>query len=162
MAYDAGINSESFLMSNMSPQLHEFNAGIWEEMEAQVRVWAKRYGQVYIVTGPIFREPMPRIGKASRVAVPPAFYKVLIRQEASGLQAIGFRLPHKASSAKLDGFACSVAELEAETGLRFFPLLPSTIAERVKGTYDLSKWPIKRNKGKAKGPGRRPKPPVGK
>ena len=42
---------ESFYMSNMSPQLHEFNAGIWERLEKKVRSWAEQKGSVYVIDG---------------------------------------------------------------------------------------------------------------
>ena len=45
---------ECFLMTNMCPQTHALNAGIWNSIEQQCRTWAKKYGKVYIVCGPIF------------------------------------------------------------------------------------------------------------
>ena len=46
--------SETFYMSNMSPQVPSFNRGIWKKLESLVREWANYEGVLYIVTGPIF------------------------------------------------------------------------------------------------------------
>ena len=40
MKWNATAMSESFLMSNMSPQTPSFNRGIWRSLESRVRVWA--------------------------------------------------------------------------------------------------------------------------
>ena len=44
---------ECFLMTNMCPQTHALNAGIWNSIEQQCRTWAMKYGKVSMVCGPI-------------------------------------------------------------------------------------------------------------
>jgi endonuclease G len=48
--------SETFYLSNMTPQLAGFNRGIWSSLEEQVRKWALEYSKLYVVTGPIFND----------------------------------------------------------------------------------------------------------
>ena len=48
--------SESFYLSNMSPQAASFNRGIWKKLESQVRTWALLYDTVYVVTGQILKK----------------------------------------------------------------------------------------------------------
>lgn len=43
--------SETFYLSNMSPQERSFNRGIWNKLEAKVRKWAITEGRIYVVTG---------------------------------------------------------------------------------------------------------------
>ncbi|NCB02070.1 MAG: DNA/RNA non-specific endonuclease, partial [Spirochaetia bacterium] len=43
--------SETFFMSNMSPQEPKFNRGIWADLEAVVRNFAATNQEVYVVTG---------------------------------------------------------------------------------------------------------------
>lgn len=50
----AKANRESFLFSNMSPQLPSFNQGIWADLEDWVRNKVMEYDTVYVVTGPVF------------------------------------------------------------------------------------------------------------
>ena len=54
--------NETFFTSNVSPQDREFNAGIWNRLEQQVRRWCKRYGDLYIVTGGVLQPQLDEIG----------------------------------------------------------------------------------------------------
>lgn len=55
---------ESFLFTNMCPQNGNLNRGDWNEMEMACRKWAKKYGGVYIVCGPIlYKGKHKTIGK---------------------------------------------------------------------------------------------------
>lgn len=53
MNWDKTVQQECFYMSNMSPQTHAFNAGLWSRMEALVRDWAIKYDSIQVVTGPV-------------------------------------------------------------------------------------------------------------
>lgn len=69
---------ESFLFTNICPQNPNLNRGDWNEMENQCRKWAKEYGDVYIVCGPIlYKGKHKTIGK-NKVVVPEAFFKVVL------------------------------------------------------------------------------------
>ena len=48
-AFDQNAMSETFYMSNMSPQKGGLNRGIWKDLEAEVRLWAKNFGRIYVV-----------------------------------------------------------------------------------------------------------------
>jgi DNA/RNA endonuclease G (NUC1) len=54
--------SQSFFLSNMSPQLPAFNRGIWRSLESAVRAWAESKGSIYVVTGPVFSPYGDEIG----------------------------------------------------------------------------------------------------
>jgi len=49
-------NSETFLLSNMSPQKPQFNQQKWKQLESAVRKLANKKGvlETYVLTGPIF------------------------------------------------------------------------------------------------------------
>lgn len=55
MAHSAEAMEETFLMSNISPQLPVFNRGIWKSLEKLVRDWGEKE-RIYIVTGPVFKD----------------------------------------------------------------------------------------------------------
>ena len=62
--WSAQAMEECFLFTNMCPQNHNLNGGDWNELEMQCRKWAKQYGEIYIVCGPIlFRSAHKTIGK---------------------------------------------------------------------------------------------------
>jgi endonuclease G len=70
----------SFLMTNVTPQLHGLNAGLWKDIELRIaQRYTARYGEVWVVNGPIFSSTVDAryIGPAdTRVRVPDAFWMV--------------------------------------------------------------------------------------
>lgn len=139
MAFDAAAIDETFLMSNMSPQVRGFNAGVWRELEELVRDWARRFKRVYVVTGPILDNAKTQIG-FSKVTVPLAFYKVLYAPEQH--KAIGFMLPNQVSEKPVMSFACSIDKVEKTTGLDFFPKILNGLNEELEANYDPDAWPV--------------------
>lgn len=138
---DAGWMDETFFMSNMSPQVHEFNAGIWEKLEAATRGWAKRYQSVYVVAGPVLRNGLPTIGKNNRVAVPEKYYKVIL--DMNQPKAIAFIMKNEGSQNPLRSFAVSIDEVERQTGLDFFPQLPDDLETKLESQQDMDAWSAK-------------------
>jgi len=67
--------SETFFMSNISPQEPNFNRGIWKNIEALVREWGWNT-KSHVVSGPIFKDNKGSIG-ANKVTVPGHYYKVI-------------------------------------------------------------------------------------
>ena len=63
MKWDRTAMSESFLMSNMSPQEPSFNRGIWKRLEEQVRNWAIEKDSLFVITGPVLESLVSSIGK---------------------------------------------------------------------------------------------------
>jgi endonuclease G len=131
---------ESFLMSNMSPQVPGFNRGIWAFLESCVRTWASENESIYVVTGPILtKESYPVIGK-NEVAVPEYYFKVILDYKEPDYKGIGFVLPNRKGEGRLQDYAVSIDEVEGLTGLNFYPLLPDDLEESLESHYDVSLW----------------------
>lgn len=144
MAFDAAAIDETFLMSNMSPQVPAFNAGVWRELEECARDWGRKFKHIYVVTGPVLtRTPLGSIG-FSKVTVPAAFYKVLYAPDQH--KAIGFILPNELSAKPVMDFACSIDEVEEVTGLDFFPNILKGLDEELEGSLDKEAWPVDRQR----------------
>ncbi len=124
--------SESFYMSNVSPQAPQFNRGIWEHLEEQVRSWANRDRGLYVVTGPILKPGLPTIGRQNQVAVPEQYYKVLLYCNSPKIRMIGFLLRNEPSDQPLPSFVVPVSQIEALTGLTFFPKIPVALQQKLK------------------------------
>ena len=139
MSWSETSMAESFYYSNMSPQLPAFNRGVWKRLEALVRYWSVAYDSIYIVTGPVLTSGLPAIGP-DHVSVPEYFYKVVLRYNGQGANAIGFILPNRASAATLKSFAVPVDSVEKRTGIDFFPALPDDIEASVESKADLEAW----------------------
>ncbi|MCZ4693463.1 DNA/RNA non-specific endonuclease [Ancylomarina euxinus] len=139
MGFSEAAMSESFYMSNMSPQRPSFNRGIWKNLEIQVRNWAKAYDKIYVVTGAVLKPGLPIIGK-NRVAVPEKYYKIIFREKAGQSDMIAFLLANKKSEQPLSSFIVSVDQLEKLTGLDFFPQLPDDLENKLEAQQNALKW----------------------
>ena len=140
MQWDAEAMSESFLMSNMSPQLPGFNRGIWKGLETEVRNWALEKDSIYVITGPILTSIDSFIGE-NQVGIPKYYYKVLVDLSPPNHSMIAFLLPNSASSDSLLGFAISVDSLEQMTGYDFFAGAPDQeMVNWMENKLDLDSW----------------------
>ena len=141
--WSAEAMDDTFYLSNMWPQTHAFNAGIWSDLESAIRSMAYEDGSIYVVTGPVLTDgPYDTIGE-NDVAVPSYFYKVVLDYSEPTLKAIGFILPHENSKNPLSYFAVTVDEVEERTGLDFFPLLPDSTEEKLESSLDTSLWALR-------------------
>lgn len=130
---------ESFLFTNMRPQNGNLNRGDWNEMEMACRKWAKKYGDLYIVCGPIlYKGKHKTIGK-NKVVVPEAFFKVVLRT-GDDPQAIGFIYKNTSGNWPKDSYVNTVDEVERITGIDFFPSLPDDVEKKVEAECDLGLW----------------------
>ena len=145
-AYDPKALSETFLMSNISPQVRHFNGGIWRELEEQVRYWAKENGKLYVVTGPVLDSVMGQIGN-NEVSVPRAYYKVLLDLETPERKGIGFVIPNELSEKRLRSYAVSIDRVEELTNIDFFPqLMTPELEAKLEREYDPGLWPMSEQK----------------
>jgi len=132
--------SESFLMSNMSPQAPSFNRGIWKKLEERVRDWAIDKDSLYVVTGPIL-DPIDSLIGENQVGVPDYYFKVLADLSPPDHSFIAFLLPNARSSDELLEFAITVDSLEKVTGYNFFASAPDQVmVEWLEQQFDLDHW----------------------
>jgi endonuclease G len=140
MKWDARAMSESFLMSNMSPQSPAFNRGIWSKLEMQVRDWAIEKDSLYVITGPVLQAIDTSIGP-NEVAVPPFYFKVLVDLSPPDHSMIAFLLPNAKSSENLLQFAIPVDSLELLTGYDFFAAAPEQeVIAWMEARLDRNSW----------------------
>ena len=118
---------ETFYMSNVSPQVPQFNRGIWKELEELTRRWALRDNGLYVVTGPVLKPGLPTIGRATEVSVPGKFYKVILYCNKPEVRMIGFLLDNEASDSSLKQFVVPVDQIEQLTGIDFFSKMPDNL-----------------------------------
>ena len=131
---------QSFLMTNICPQVPALNSGLWNTIEKQCRTWAQVYGDIYIVCGPIyFNQKHKTIGK-NKIQVPEAFFKVVLRLKDEP-KAIGFICRNaSAKGRKKTDYVNSVDEVERITGMDFFSQLPDDIEQQIEGQADIKDW----------------------
>ena len=137
--WDGDAMYESFLLTNCCPQDANLNSGDWNQIEMACRRWAEKFGDIYIVCGPIlFNQKHETIGP-NHIIVPEAFFKVVLCMNGKP-KGIGFIRRNTSTSKRNDLYVNSIKEVERITGITFFPLLPSDVSEAVKSTANLRDW----------------------
>ena len=130
---------DTFLTSNISPQKHDFNDGVWNRLEQKVRFWAQKYNSVYVITGGILKNGLKNIGQEN-VAVPEAFYKVLLKKQNNNYKMIAFVVPSQDVDSPLYEFVIKTDDLEKMTGIDFYPNLPDAIENDLEKNSGYKDW----------------------
>ncbi|GJD87754.1 hypothetical protein BHAOGJBA_1259 [Methylobacterium hispanicum] len=117
---DPAAQEESFSLANMIPQDPSLNRGLWEGIESAVRNMASRNGELYVVTGPIYRGSEVKALRG-RVLVPTHVFKAVYdpRTGRSGAYLV-------ANAAGTDWKGVAITELAALSGIDVFPALPAS------------------------------------
>ena len=142
-AWDSDAMDGTFYLTNVCPQNERLNGKDWQYLEKQVRHWARQYGKVWVVTGPIVGEN--RYGKIGErgVTVPDSFFKAVLVQVKGKYRSIAFIMDNDSQRYYLKDSACSVNELEDLLDMDFFPALDDSVEDSVEGQLRLSDWGIK-------------------
>lgn len=124
MKWSKKAMQESFYMSNICPQDHNLNTEDWNDLEMKSREWARRYGKIYIVCGPIYKGIKNEYIGEHRIKVPDAFFKVILINASHKQCALGFYFENQAGERPLTEYLIPVDHIERLTGLDFFSALP--------------------------------------
>ena len=138
--WDAQAMRESFLFTNICPQNHGLNKYEWNDLEIQCRDWAREYGAIDIVCGPIFSSTgdQKTIGR-NKVWVPDAFFKVILCRQGNP-KTIGFIYRNEGKKQTQEEALRSVDEIETLTGIDFFPSLDDATETRIEAETSLEEW----------------------
>ncbi|GAB5525053.1 MAG: hypothetical protein Roseis2KO_29250 [Roseivirga sp.] len=138
-SYDDFALSQSFYLSNMSPQAPSFNRGIWKKLEEKVRDWAMSNDNIYVVTGPVLNKTFKTIGP-NEVSIPEYYYKIVLDIQKPDIKAIAFLMKNEKSSASLQSFVVTIDSIESLTGLDFFPSMPDDLEDSLEGSKMTNRW----------------------
>lgn len=140
MKWSVEAMDECFYYTNCCPQNRDFNGGIWNSLEKNVRSWARKYGQVYVITGPVFSNNQYGTLGTDKVAIPDAFFKACVVPKGDGYSAIGFLMENAFLSGNLNLYACTVDELESIIGLDLFCGLNDQIENEIEAIVKWGDW----------------------
>ena len=143
VCYGEEAQRETFLLSNIVPQLHALNAGLWKDMEQRImKRYVARYGTVWVQVGPVISSPA--VKRVGRVPVPSSFWMVISEydESAQGIRAIAYLVPHeeKWRDIELTRYVVSIRRVEELTGLDFFPKLPKATQDRLESAPAPRAW----------------------
>ena len=146
MKWSSQAMEECFYLSNVCPQNHNLNSGVWNDLEKQVRYECKYYGTIWVVCGPVPDGNRYGTIGSNHVKVPDAFFKALLarRKNGDGYVAIGFIFPNEAGRKPLRSYAMTVDELEARIGMDLFYNLDNREQEKAEAAIDpYEDWRIR-------------------
>jgi endonuclease G len=133
--------SESFLFSNISPQVPSFNRGVWRKLELLFRHWVGSEGDAYIATGPILTDSLGSIGE-NQVTIPNSFYKIIYCDNKEKM--IGFIIPNKKSNNFITDYVTTIDSIESITNIDFFGGLDDTLEQKLESNVNLMDWNFKK------------------
>ena len=137
-------NYQTFYITNMQPQYNKFNAGIWSDMELQVRNWTAKFDTLYVCKGGtidnennileyIFKNSHQntRVNK-NYIPVPRYFFMAILGRKGNTFTATGYWIDQSNyTNNTLKTYAVNIQQLEKETGIDFFHTLPDNIESQV-------------------------------
>lgn len=137
---DASIqmNSETFLLSNMVPQLPGLNRAGWKGLENRERKWSTQRGILVAYTGAIYQgNNLTYIG--DNLPVPTHFYKVLFDPRRE--EAISFIIPHmRVLTSELSRYLVSIDQVERITGLDFLDRVDDLKENEIESRRPREMW----------------------
>lgn len=138
------LMDETFGMSNIAPFDSLLNRYGWNELEIKTRSWARRFGDLYVITGPVFEHRLGYFGRYNDISVPTHFFKLIFRMSGNSTvpeSTIAFVLPNKSvQHFVMDRHMVSIDQLEEMTGLDFFKLLPDDFEAKLEGARQNGGW----------------------
>lgn len=141
--WDIDAMEETFYLTNICPQDEELNRGDWNYLEKQVRRWARQYGKVWVVSGPVIGSGKYGTIGDNDVTVPDSFFKAVLIEKGNTFHAIAFVMGNDSQRYYLSDCSVTVNELEEMTGFDFFPMLSDNSEESIENRKDFNIWGIK-------------------
>ena len=144
MLYGRYGQADSFLMTNVSPQKPKLNQQVWQRLEEmELSFFAKNFGKLWVITGPIFSDNSERMPSSWRVTIPRAFYKIYVTEETDSKPAfaLAFVVPQTVSGKEqLSSFITTIDAIEVQTGLDFLADFDDKIEAHLEGVLEVAPW----------------------
>ena len=119
---------QSFLMSNICPQLPEFNRIGWKKIESKVRSLLVNQDSLIVYTGPVLSGIDTFIGPDS-VGIPKYFYKAILYGDST--KAHGYLCPHERLDQDISKYLVTIDSIEAVIGINLYPGLDELLESRL-------------------------------
>ena len=142
------INSETFLLSNMSPQHANLNRKVWLNLEKAIRELASRpeIVEVYTICGPLFQvgDPIDVIGK-NKVVVPDLYFKSVLAETAKPrssreqIRIWTFVIKNQKTTKPLEKLLVPTEQVERQAGLMLWDRLRGETSNRLRKAV-LEMW----------------------
>ncbi len=136
---------ETFLLSNIAPQLPDLNQRTWAAYEIVVdSVYADDFEGIWVLTGPIFDPEQIVTMCDTEIEVPVEFWKVVIRRKPNDdLDAAAIVMKKDERRDRPIGeFSTTIDDIEKRTGIDFFPDLPLAEEQAIESACPGDDWKL--------------------
>lgn len=141
MKWSQTAMTESFYLTNICPQNPDLNGRDWHTLENRVRDWARQYGRVWVVCGPLVEDIFFDTIGDNKITVPDGFFKALLRQDTNGTyHSIAFIFENNSARQPIKNAVVTVNELESLIGYDLFPNLDDQIEEKIEDNANWEDW----------------------
>ncbi len=142
--YGEGAQRQTFLTTNIIPQLPGLNQRGWEALESLISTeWSEQFSEVWVFTGPIFEGPCMEL--ESDVALPSACYMIVIDSDdiTGEVNALGVIMEQRRIEEEpLEEFVFTIDEIEARTDIDFLPELEDSVESVVEAEDADARWEV--------------------
>jgi endonuclease G len=138
--YGQDAQLETFLMSNICPQKHKLNGGMWKYLEMIIaKAYANQFGDIWVFAGPIFDDDVQTLKSGDEI--PDEFYTIMVIIEDDQIQMQAFVMGQEQSGREpLGNFITNIDNIEDKTGLDFFTDLPDKLEEKLESSTPSQAW----------------------
>ena len=149
--YSREANDQTFYMSNMSPQIRDFNGGLWLKFEQEIQSLGRSNtfcDTLYVCKGGTIdrSEHIIKYVADGRMAVPKYYFMAAVAVKNGTYKGIAFWMEHKkynsseSEPTQMRKYALSIDALEEKTGINFFHNLPEKVETVVEANYNANVW----------------------
>lgn len=161
--YTKKSQSQAYYMTNVAPMNPYLYENVYGELNKNIRNWVNLYGDLYVITGPIFYQGKPldfignkaigaliiegnvaKLGESgkARIAVPTHYYKVIFSPKIKQVQV--FIVPNQAFGLNyLNSYRSSLNNVQLISGYDFFSQLPKEFKDKL--INQVANWPLQAN-----------------
>lgn len=139
----------TFICSNIVPQHHEMNAGIWEDLEDNIAGrhrqgdgWAGSLRHITVLNGPVYEGDAETM--KTGIAVPTACFSIVMdwQEDGSSYKALAFQIPNtKSVKGPLSRWLTSIKAIEQATGLNVFSGEATVLRVALESQRASTVWP---------------------
>lgn len=132
------LMSETFIISNVLPQLPTFNKGIWKGLENRERKWAKSKKELFIYIGVLYEGDKIKYLKG-KIPIATHYFKIFYSPQTN--EVLSYLIPHKKLYTKdLDKYLTTIDDIEVRSGLNFLSSLEWNKENKLESKKATLQW----------------------
>lgn len=140
MKWSEKAMKQCHFLTNVAPQNHDLNNGVWNAIEQRTRDWVLLEDSLIIISGPVLTDDnLEKIG-SSGVTVPRRFFKIIMAPNTYPPMILAFMVDNRDVEHNYEWYTTTVDKIEDATGMDFFSSLSDPIETKIERSHGLSAW----------------------